>query len=87
MDFLLSTPLFHNNFLQNCCKKCRVWLPFKAQFPVENPPDLGFIQLVIDCPGFFLLNSGKLAFTLPEPDIQGIVSLFELGCIQRPGNA
>lgn len=36
---------------------------------------------------FFLPDGGKLTFTLPEPGIQGIVSLFELGCIQGSGNA
>ena len=87
MDFLLGTPFFYNNFIQNCCKKCRVWLPLETQFPLQNPPDFGFIQFPVGCPLFLLPDGGKLAFTLSKPGIQGIVSLFELVYVQRPGNA
>ena len=84
MNFLLVTPLFYNNFLQNRREKCRIWFPLKAQFPIENPPDFGFIQLTVGRPLFLLPDGGKLAFTLPAPDVQGVVSLFELGCIHAP---
>ena len=84
MDFLLCAPLFHNNFLQNFFKQCWIWLTLETQFPLQNPPDFGFIQLAVTNTIFFLPDGIQLAFTLPEPDIQGIVSLFELGCIQCP---
>lgn len=78
LDFSLVFSLFDNNLVQNRGWKSAVDLPFKAQFPIQAPEKLCFIQR----PGgklFFLCPTGfRLGFVVSVLVIEGIVALLKL---------